>query len=228
MGMRSRGEWGMRPTTWVLAAVVACLALLAPLAGASNTASFADPAADAPSAAPDLTSVQVTNDDLGNVVFRISIPNRTALLDPDFVAILVDADGRQHTGCSGGTFGAEYALDVLSGRFLFGRCSSGSWSFKKKPASFGGSFGNSVLTLKANRGDLGNAKAFQFRIGAATTSAADPAYDFAPDIGLAPWSYKVVAPQLAVKKPPARKAKACKKKQRRAVRCFRRTAGRHS
>ncbi len=213
----------MRPTTWGLAAVVACLALLAPLAVASNTASYADPIADAPSAAPDLTSVQVTNDDLGNVVFRISIPNRTALQDPDFVAILVDADGRQHTGCSSGTFGAEYALDVLSRRFLFGRCSGGAWSFAKKPASFGGSFASSVLTLKANRRDLGSAKTFRFRIGAATTSVADAAYDFAPDIGLEAWSYKIVAPPQAVKKPPARKVKACKKKQRRTVRCFRRT-----
>jgi hypothetical protein len=212
----------MRQSSWGLVALVACLLLLAPLAGASNSTTYADATADAPAAAPDLTAVEVSNDDAGNVFFRITIPNRAALEDSDFVAVLLDTDRKQHTGCAGGTFGAEYALDVLSRRFIFGRCSRGVWTFTKKAASFGGSFAHSTLTLRANRRDLGGANALQFRVGAATTATSDPAYDFAPDIGTSAWSYKIVAPPQAVKQPPKRKAMACKK--RRAHRCAPRRA----
>jgi hypothetical protein len=185
-------------------AVAACL-LAAPLAGASNNSAFSDGAGDAPASAPDVTSVQVANDDAGTVTFRISIPNRAQLEDPDFIAVLLDTDGKARTGCSRGTFGAEYALDVLSRKFVFGRCDAGRWSFTKKPASFGGSFSDSTLTLRANRRDLGGAGGFTFRIGAAAAGEHEATYDFAPNIGTSAWTYKVVAPPQALKKPPKHK-----------------------
>jgi hypothetical protein len=188
--------------------------MLAPLAGASNSSPYADGAGDASAAAPDLTSVQVSNDDAGTVVFRISIPNRTALEDSDLIAVLVDADGKTGTGCSRGTFGAEYALDVLARRYVFGSCVGGRWDFTRRPASFGGSFAESTLTLRVNRRDLGGSNQFAFRIGAAATSVADAAYDFAPDVGAGAWSYHVVAPQPTVKKSVVRAPKGCKKRHR--------------
>ena len=193
----------------------ACLLLLAPLAGASNSSPYSDEAADAPAAAPDLTAVHVSNDNAGIVVFRISIPNRTALVSTDLVSVLVDADGKTGTGCARGTFGAEYALDVLAGRYVFGRCVQGSWDFSRRPASFSGSFASATLTLKANRRDLGGANRFDFRIGAAAATGANPAYDFAPDIGTRAWSYQVIAPPQAAMKPPARLRAACRLHPRR-------------
>ena len=194
----------------------ACLLLLAPLAGASNSSPYADATADAPAAAPDLTAVHVSNNDAGSVSFRISIPNRTTLADTDLVALLVDADAKTGTGCARGVFGAEYALDVVAGRYVFGRCLRGSWDFTKRPGSFGGSFSDGTLRLAVNRRDLGGANRFDFRIGAAAATGADPAYDFAPDVGTVGWSYHVIAPQQAVFKPPKRKAHAC---SRRPGRC---------
>jgi hypothetical protein len=193
----------------------ACVLLLAPLAGASNSSPYVDGAADAPPAAPDLTAVQVSNDDAGNVVFRISIPNRASLASTDLVSVLVDADGKTGTGCARGTFGAEYALDVLAGRYVFGRCVQGGWDFSRRPASFSGSFASSTLILSANRRDLGKANQFDFRIGAAAATGANPAYDFAPDIGVSPWSYRVIAPPQAAMKPPAWLRKACRLHPRR-------------
>jgi len=204
----------MGQRSWGVTAAAACVLLLAPLAGASNSSPYADRAGDASVAAPDLTSVQVSNDDAGTVVFRISIPNRSALADSDLIAVLVDADGKAGTGCSRGTFGAEYALDVLARRYVFGRCVGGRWNFTRRPASFGGSFADSTLTLRANRRDLGGSNQFAFRIGAAATSVTGAAYDFAPDVGTGAWSYHVVAPQPTVKKSQARTAKACKKRHR--------------
>jgi hypothetical protein len=187
----------------------ACLLLLAPLAGASNDAVYVDGTADASAAAPDLTSAQVSNDDAGNVVFRIAIPNRSALGRTDLVALLIDADRRKGTGCARGVFGAEYALDALGNRYSFGRCVHGEWDFANPPASFGGSYSESTLTLKANRRDLGGTSRFDFRIGAAAITGSDPAYDFAPDVGTTGWNYQVVAPPQAVMKPPTRRRGAC-------------------
>jgi hypothetical protein len=181
----------------------ACLLLLSPLAGASNSSPYSDESADAPVAAPDLTAVDVSNDDAGVVLFQISIPNRASLVSTDLVSVLVDADGKTGTGCARGTFGAEYALDVLAGRYVFGRCVQGNWDFSRRPASFSGSFASSTLTLKANRRDLGGTSRFDFRIGAAAATGANPAYDFAPDTGTTAWRYQVIAPPQAVMKPPA-------------------------
>jgi hypothetical protein len=191
------------------------LLLLAHVAGASNTAAFADPAGDATDAAPDITSVAVSNDDAAVVTFRVSIPNRRVLGDPDLVAVLVNADGRSSTGCARGAFGAEYALDVLAQRYVFGRCVHGEWEFTRPPASFRGSYGDSTLTLQVSRRDLGGATDFKFRVGSAGTSEGDAAYDFAPNVGLADWSYRIVAPRQAVKKPPKRHLRRARKSPRR-------------
>jgi hypothetical protein len=187
-------------------AAAACPALVASFAAASNSSTYADATADA-AAAPDLGAVEVSNDDAGNVVIRITVQNREALEDRDFVTALLDTDRSTRTGCARGTFGAEYALDVLARKFLFGRCTGGRWSFKARPPGFGGSFADSTLTLRVNRRDLGGATAFRFRIGAAAASADEAAYDFAPDAGASAWSYTVVAPPQTVKKPPRRRGR---------------------
>ena len=192
-------------------AATACLLLLAPLAGASNGVSYSDAAGDGAVEAPDLGDVRVSNDDAGQVVFRISIPNRVSLAPTDLVAVFVDADGKGGTGCARGVFGAEYALDVLAGRYVFGRCLAGAWSFARRPASFSGSFVDSTLTLAVNRRELGGTRRFTFRIGTATTTESRPAYDFAPDVGTAAWSYRVIAPPQAAFKPP----RACRHHPRR-------------
>jgi hypothetical protein len=199
-------------------AVAACLLPFAPLAGASNGVTYSDPNGDGAVEAPDLGDVYVSNDDAGQVVFRISIPNRTSLAPTDLVAVFVDADGKAGTGCARGVFGAEYALDVLAGRYVFGRCLAGSWSFARRPASFSGSFADSTLTLAVNRRELGGTSRFSFRIGAAATTESSPAYDFAPDVGTPAWSYDVIAPPQAALKPPT----ACRRHHTRRCRLRRR------
>jgi hypothetical protein len=176
---------------WGGVAAAACVLLLASGAGASNSFDYADALSDAPAAAPDLTAVQVSNDDAGTIVFRISIPNRTALEESDLVSLFVDTDGRVRTGCARGTFGAEYSLAALGRRYVFGRCVRGRWAFRTRPRSFAVSFSGSVLSLTANRRAFGHTGAMTFRLGAAALSR-DAAYDFAPDVGTPAWSYRVV------------------------------------
>jgi hypothetical protein len=201
----------------VIAAVgLACVLAVAPWAGASNSVEYADATADASPAAPDVAGVEITNDDAGTITFRIAIPNRFALSATDLVAVFLDADGRTGTGCARGVFGAEYALDVLAGRYVFGRCANGRWDFTRRPASFRGGFVGSTLTFKVNRRDLGGAHCFALRIGAAATTEADPAYDFAPDVGVSPWRYQVIAPPQAAMKPKTKRlVKSCRRHLRR-------------
>jgi hypothetical protein len=203
----------MRQLRWGVVAGAACLLLLASVAAASNSSAFSDPAGDS-SDAPDITSVQVSNDNAGQITFKISIPNRAALSDPDLVSVLVDSDGTSSTGCARGTFGAEYALDVLAARYVFGRCVHNEWDFTRPPASFAGSFGGSTLTLTVNRRDLGTPTSFKFRVGSAGTSTHEASYDFAPNIGVVPWTYRVIAPPQAVKKPPKRHLRRARKPAR--------------
>ena len=203
------------PRAVVVVVVLACALMPASLAGASNSADYLDATADAAPAAPDVAAVQVSNDDAGVITFRIAIPNRSTLSPTDLVAVFVDADGRIGTGCARGVFGAEYALDVLGGRYVFGRCVEARWNFARRPPSFDGRYAGSTLTFKVNRRDLGGAAHFAFRIGAAATTEADPSYDFAPDVGVRPWRYQVIAPPEAAMKPKAKRRLSCRRSPRR-------------
>jgi hypothetical protein len=203
------------PRAVVVVVGLACLLLLTPLAGASNSADYVDATADASTAAPDVTGVQVSNDDAGTITFRISIPNRATLSPTDLVAVFVDADGKTGTGCARGVFGAEYALDVLAGRYVFGHCVGERWNFTRRPPSFSGGFSGSALTFRINRRDLGSVNHFAFRIGAAATTEANPAHDFAPDVGAGAWRYQVIAPPQAAMKPKMKRPVSCRRHPRR-------------
>jgi hypothetical protein len=71
--------------------VVKSTAALVPVRKTAGSSSFTDPAGDA-GAAPDITSVTVSNDDQGLITFRISVPNRPALGPDDAIAVPLGTD----------------------------------------------------------------------------------------------------------------------------------------
>jgi len=71
-------------------------AVTVPLA---NHQVFVDATGDATGGGPDLTTVDVANDDAGTIVFRITLSNRTALLEGDSVGVYLDVDKDERTGC---------------------------------------------------------------------------------------------------------------------------------
>ena len=94
-----------RVTAFGLAlAVVAAIALGASAAVASNAQTFTDSTGEDP-AAPDITSVAVSNDDTGLVTFQVNVANRPALT-PDML-FLVFVDSIPGEGDSE-SFGADY------------------------------------------------------------------------------------------------------------------------
>jgi hypothetical protein len=80
-------------------AVVALCAflLLAVPAGASNSQTFADSTGENP-AAPDVTSIVLSNDDAGLITFQINVSNRPALTPDMLFWVFLDTDDNSATG----------------------------------------------------------------------------------------------------------------------------------
>ena len=95
----------------VLAAVVA----VAP-AGAANTVTYQDSTGENP-AAPDITTIVVSNNDTGMISFKINIPNRAQLTRDILVDILLDTDANPATG-DPDLLGADYAIELFQGEVV--------------------------------------------------------------------------------------------------------------
>ena len=85
----------MSRMTVMLAVLAGVLALLVPVALADQT--YDDPAADS-GAAPDITSVAVTNDNTDRVTFRIRLAQPGQLTTDTVVWLLIDLDRNSNTG----------------------------------------------------------------------------------------------------------------------------------
>ena len=116
----------MRPLTrrpaLVLAIAVAVIALpaaasgalsapAAPSAIAANSTTYQDSAGENP-AAPDITTLTVSNTDAGLVSFRIVIPNRATFSSDMLIALEIDTDNTATTGSPEGT---DYAIEIFQG-----------------------------------------------------------------------------------------------------------------
>src|SRR5262249_24702462 len=100
--------------TFVGLAVMVAIACW-PAAGAAGpqeeyprTQTYTDATSDSGSAA-DISAVAVPLDEQDALTFRVSEANRTALVTPDSLAILIDSDDDSTTGAPGG---AEYQVVV--------------------------------------------------------------------------------------------------------------------
>ena len=186
---------GLRVARWAavstVAAVVALVAVGTSSArGKANVASFADPAGDAGSIldAPDLTTIDVSNDDTGTITVRVTVANRTALASVDGVAVALDLDQNPDTGSM--YYGTEVAL-ALKGNtpsFLLADA-SGEFSKATPPASFLAQFSGGVVTFSVQAADLGLAPTGGFNLVALSTALWE--FDMAPDSRT--FNYQLVA-----------------------------------
>src|SRR5262249_13083809 len=87
---------------------IAALALVA--AGSIGAAaSFTDATGDS-GAAPDVTAVSVTNDVAGDITFKVTVANQSALAADGAVQLVIDSDDNEKTGDSDG-FDYFFELD---------------------------------------------------------------------------------------------------------------------
>lgn len=207
----------------VLAIAVALIALptaasgapasaAAPTAVAANSTTYTDSSGEDP-AAPDITTITVSNTDAGVLSFRVNIPNRPTLGQDMIFEIWVDSDSNTATG-SPELAGVDYVLQLVRGEINLYRWDGSDFTrrFGDPPAvtltfSYQGG-----ITARISAAELGNTKKFNFFVFVASGCTVDPVTqeldcaaaiaDVAPGggAGLYPYEVKITPPSLVVKK----------------------------
>jgi hypothetical protein len=145
--------------------------------------SFAD-ADDDQDAAPDMTSVRVSDDKDGWITFAVTTPNYATLPADSVLAVAIDGDGRPATGDAG----AELLIRSLAGEVIFERWSQGQreWLDDTPPHRVRIRNSANTVTVDVHRSELGNAPRFGFSLATLdvnTQAESVLAADLAPDDG---------------------------------------------
>jgi hypothetical protein len=169
--------------------------------------------------APDITSVNVTNDDAGNIVFKVNISNRPALTSDMTMLMFFDTDENASTGDQD-SLGAEYAIELDPGSVNLFQWNGSDYLLAQQQADLTYSYDATGATIHLSQGDLAGTKGFNFGIlifsgivvdAQGNASFANAHADAAPDIGHGFFNYKVIAKitltQTAFTVTPARAGK---------------------
>jgi hypothetical protein len=149
----------MAGSTWRALAVVGAAALvLAGVAAAANSRSFADPSGDAANS-PDLTGVAISNDDAGIITVKLTVGNRSSLAANEGVAVGLDTDQNPDTGSV--FYGAEWELDLEgTSATAYQATANGSYTQVPVPASYQASMSGGIAMLTFKASDLGITSGF--------------------------------------------------------------------
>jgi hypothetical protein len=190
----------------VLLAVLAAALVLVPGAAFGRTAhatansqTFADSTGEDANA-PDITGVAVSNDDAGNITFKINISNRPAMTPDMVIFLLVDSDQKVTTGDPQGP-GTDYLIELDPGSVGLFQWNGTDYVFAQSQTSLTFAYDATGATIKINANDLGKTKGMNFFAaaisGIVTDASGNPDFtnahrDFAPDPGHGLYSYKVL------------------------------------
>lgn len=216
----------MRPSTrtGLLLAVAALVVVVPAAAGAlpqgistgsavlANSQTFNDSTGEDP-AAPDITTLVVSNTDAGMITFRVNVPNRPNLGQDIVVDLFVNTDNNLATG-SQEIPGIDYVIELVRGEINLYKWDGTNFTrrFGDPPAvtlrfSYGGGI---AITISA--AELGNTKRLQFLVDFASGVAVDPVTgdldftnaksDVAPSGSAGFFQYPVIVakPSLVVRK----------------------------
>jgi hypothetical protein len=166
---------------------------------AANSMTFADSIGE-DAAAPDITSVVVTNDDAGNVTFQVNVSNRPALTPDMYFLIFLDTDQNSTTGFSG-ALGAEYVIELDPGSVAMFQWNGSDFIQAPSQTSLTYAYQATGPTIHVSASDLGKTKGFKFGVIAASGFVIDATgnsdftnvhQDNAPDIGHGFFSYQIL------------------------------------
>jgi hypothetical protein len=177
---RLRKRWST-----MLGAAVGALVLVG-VAAAANSASFTDPAGDV-ILAPDITALDVANDDSGLITIRETVAGGG--LPGDVVGVALDLDQNPDTGTV--YYGTEVEMFFLQGTLHFERAAGNGFAAAPPPASLQGTIGNGVVTFTVNAADLGLVPSGGFNILGVSGNTVIGELDTAPDIRT--FNYQLVA-----------------------------------
>lgn len=184
----------------------------APEAIAANSTSYQDSSGENP-AAPDITTITVSNTDAGVLSFRINVPNRPTLGQDMWFEIWVNSDNNLQTG-DPELAGVDYVMQLIRGEILLFRWDGTGFTRRlgDPPAtSLSYAYQGGALTVRISTSELGNTKGFTFFIVAIGGVVFDPVtgepdpmtgeVDVAPGggSGLYAFEVKVTPPTLVVR-----------------------------
>ena len=185
----------------------------APKLVAANSTTYQDSSGEN-AAAPDITTLIVSNTDAGMLSFRVNIPNRPALAPDMLIGLFVDSDNNPATGDTDLlTAGADYAIEIFGGEAaLFRWDGSGHTRRAGDPPATSLIFSyQGGITINISTAELGNTRALRFNVLAFSGITIDPATseldftnavaDIAPagGAGLYLYEVKTTPPSLVVK-----------------------------
>jgi len=165
---------------WLFAITCVGALVVTMVALAAGSQTFIDPTGDA-GAAPDITTVVVSNDDNGVVTFAVTLANPALLTGDAVIAAFLNTDKNLTTGRQGD--GSEFVI-------LFDGTDLGLFRWNGTtfaPVQATTLTRRSATTIAINRQELGATAAFDFYLIAA---GPEPAQDEAPN-GTAVWSYQL-------------------------------------
>lgn len=156
-------------------------------AAASNSDFWTDTAGDSGSAA-DVTRIDATNDDAGNITFRLTYGNRPGgLTADDEVHIWINSDGNPSTGDQ---YGYEYVIGLTKGAAVLKRTTTAGLQDTPSSTFTASADGTSA---KVNASEVGNTASFHFYV--ATVTQIDHSIDYAPDADGYVFVYSLTAPR---------------------------------
>jgi hypothetical protein len=167
---------------------------------ASNSQSFPDSTGEDANA-PDVTGIDVSNDDAGLMSFHINVPNRPAFTADMVFLLWVDTDSNAATG-DPDLLGTDYVIELDPGAVgLFKWNGSSNFDPAQSQASVTFSYDATGPTIRVSAADLGGAKVANFVVeaisGLAIGANGDPDFtnahaDVAPDAGHGLFKYNVL------------------------------------
>jgi hypothetical protein len=142
---------------------------------------------------PDVSTIQVSNNDGGEIAFMTQFNNRPLLQGDDLVNILLDVDIDKEAGGPTGLNGIDYIF--VADANGWGILKWNGSTFAEVPTFGSASYTNNVLTFEANLSDLGNPSVVAFVV--LTTGDGSNVNDSAPDSllpgGLAVFEVKIAS-----------------------------------
>ena len=178
----------------------------APKAQASNTTTYNDSVGEDP-AAPDVTTIVVSNDDAATISFKINIPNRAQLSADVAVVMFLDSDANQATG-DPESLGADFIIQLIQGEILLFKWDGSDFTLSATQASLSYAWASGP-TVRINASDLNNTRKLLFDVTVVSGIVFDPTTgaidctnckrDFAPTFGFYQYEVKVTPPTLVVK-----------------------------
>jgi hypothetical protein len=165
----------------------------------SNSATFPDSIGEDP-AAPDITSLAVSNDDAGLITFRINVSNRPTFTEDMFFLLFLDTDQNAATG-NPDFDGADYVIQLVPGEIDLFQWNGSDYVLASSQTSLVYSYATTGPTIRLRAADLGRTKGFRFSAiavsGVTTDASGNPDYskihrDAAPDVGHGMLNYQVL------------------------------------